>query len=139
MINTELAKEVMLMVHKYVATGADFTDTPENCWLSIRDSVLRGDLDSILILLEVGDRPAGFLFCTLSEKDAKMAIVNGAYLGVKGHTKEIVAEAMEMFEKWAVFMNADRARFYTFRVPGAHKLMERRGWSHTLTVYSKEL
>ncbi len=139
LLDSSLAADLADMVQRYVRAAHDMTVTPETAWAVMRDSVLKGDLDSLLILFVPEKVLGGFMYCQLLS-DEKTAIINSAFIDSESRAgRDVVSEGLTMFEKWAKFNNAKKARFYTFRVPGAHRAMMKAGWKHVLTSYGKEL
>lgn len=137
-LNHDISNAIMLMVHDYVEKAKDLTTTPEDTWKAIRDSVLEGDLKAILIAHMAGDTPVGFMYCCMDPQDEETAIIHCAYSRGEA-SRQVVSQSLALFEDWARFNKARHGRFYTFRVPGAHRLMLSRDWKHCITTYKKEL
>lgn len=138
MLNASMASDIMLAVHAYVKEAHDFLTSPDETWKIIRDAVLMAEMESLLILYVPDGKLCGFMFCKIDADDPTTAVINSAYS--RTHLdKDAVDESLMLFEQWAQFHKASKARFYTFRIPGSHKLMLDRGWKHVITSYKKEL
>ncbi|MFA5936692.1 MAG: hypothetical protein WC822_02325 [Candidatus Paceibacterota bacterium] len=134
----DFSADLMFMIRQYVKDASDFTATPEEAWTMIRDCVMNGDLDALLIAYIPERKPMGFMFCHMKESSTT-AIIHSALMLPGPENKLVMGQALLMFERWARFRGAKKARFFTFRVPGAHKMMLAKSWKHEITIYGKEL
>ena len=139
MVNSSISTDLMLMIHRYVREAIDFTETPDTVWQEIKKRIMTGDLDALLIIYQPEQKLKGFMYCHLDPDDRNIAVIHAAYISPEIRDVGAIRDALIIYENWAKFHNARKGKFYTFRIPGAHRLMLKRGWKHIVTSYGKEL
>lgn len=138
MSNIEFSGSLLIAVYDYVSMARDHTASPTKAFDYIERAITNGDKHSMLLVHATDFTVHGFMYCKLDETNPTVAVINQA-LHAPVTPIDVINTALGMFEEWANQMGCKSAKFHTFRVPGAHKLMSSRGWNHTLTTYTKEL
>lgn len=139
MLNASRATDIMLLFYTYAREASDDSESPEKVWMNIKTAVIGGNDKVMLLLHEVGNQIRGFMYGYVETDEPDTALIHAAYLPPSRQNKAVIDEALDTFGKWAKYNGVNHLKFYTFRIPGAHRFMLKRGWKHIITSYGKEI
>jgi len=126
--------DLFCLIQNYFEKSGDKTTTPGSVMFDIVKLI--GSSDYILIVHETDHKPDGFMIGKLVGNVARILM---AFLGKGLNNKEIIKEALGLFEGWAKDRKCIACDLYTHRHPKSYKSLETQGWRHNYTTYRKEL